>query len=125
MSNNQLDSTSEPEFELDFVYANNSLCEPSVWDLKVIFGQLEQHTGQTRIDWHTAVTMPWAQAKLLSYYIRLNIAQHEIQFGGLKSPPSITPARPSPPAGKLKGNPDELQFYEMAKAIHEEMFAEE
>ena len=116
--------TEEREFALDFVYANNSLCEASVWDLKVIFGQLEQHTGQTRVEWHTAVTMPWAQAKLLSYYIRLNIAQHEVQFGVLKTPPSITPSLPAPPSGKLKENPDAVQFYEMAKTIHEEMFGE-
>jgi hypothetical protein len=33
--------------------------KPSLWDWKIIFGQLEQYGGKPDIDWHTAVTMSW------------------------------------------------------------------
>jgi len=51
----------------DFVnyYANNVQFEASSFDLKVIFGQLQQSHG-TQVLQECAVTVPWVQAKLLS-----------------------------------------------------------
>lgn len=109
--------------EFDAVYANNSLIESSLWDLKIFFGQLEQHTGSARVDWHTAVTMPWLQAKLLSYYLRLGLAYHESQFGALKFPPSLVPPKPDPPStSDLAINAEVKSLYESIIAVHAEMF---
>ena len=49
-------------------YANNTLFEPTVWDLKIIFGELfRSRDGKASdVDWHTAITMPWSQVKLFS-----------------------------------------------------------
>jgi hypothetical protein len=106
-------------FDFESVYANNSFFEPSVWDLKVIFGQLEQHGGKTKVDWHTAVTMPWTAAKIFVYFLRINIMIHEVRNGPIKIARSVIPALPS-----LDPNADEAnkRLHEYAKALHADMF---
>lgn len=91
-------ATERRTFEFDTVYANNAHFEASVWDLKVIFGQLEQHTGQSFVDWHTAVTMPWLQAKIWSYYLLAQVLFHEAQNGALTIPARVMPPPPTPPS---------------------------
>jgi len=49
--------------ELVADYANNTAFEQTIWDLKMIFGEYSQRAGG--VDWHTSITVPWAQAKLL------------------------------------------------------------
>jgi hypothetical protein len=105
------------------VYADNAFFETSVWDLKVIFGQLEQHTGKVNIDWHTAVTMPWLQAKLLSYYLRVNLAAYELAHGNIKVPSNVQPPTPEPPQEEpVASDPTASALYEAAKRLHAEMF---
>jgi hypothetical protein len=110
--------TSE-KFDFDSVYANNSFFEASAWDLKVIIGQLEQHTGEAKIDWHTAVTMAWPAAKVFAYFLRLNIKIHELKQGAISVPKSVIPEIPLLPA-----DADETvrKIHEYAKALHVEMF---
>jgi hypothetical protein len=74
-------------------YANNSLFEPSVWDLKIIFGQLYRaKNGKSDVDWHTAITLPWPQVKLFAYYLQVNLAMHEAENGVVKVPERLHPA---------------------------------
>ncbi len=97
-----------PDLEED--YANNTYIETSVWDLKIIFGQINQFGKPTiEVDWHTAITMPWAQAKLLNYFLGLHIASYELQNGKIKIPPAVTPPEAIEPQG------DDL----LPKALHE------
>lgn len=125
MEKESANQTPSPDtFELESIYANNSRFEPSVWDLRILFGQLEQHTGTSVVDWHTAVTVPWSQAKILCYYLRLNLAFHE-QNGPIPMSPRVTPPKPIPPtAEELKNDPHGMAFYELVKKIHAEMFGE-
>jgi len=89
------------EMEEDFasLYANNVVYEPSVWDLKLIFGQLDQKStggeGQATVDYHTAITLPWSVVKLMVYYLRVNLAGHEAETGPVKLPERVLPARVS------------------------------
>jgi hypothetical protein len=76
--------------EMASEYANNALLEPSVWDIKIYFGQWYQ-SKNGEVDWHTAVTMPWAQAKLLAHYLSVNIAVYEKMHGKVKVPASLLP----------------------------------
>jgi hypothetical protein len=128
MSKDQVDSKSGKSevvhaFEFDSVYANNTRFEPSVWDLKILFGELMQHTGKESVNWHTAVTVPWMQIKILDYYLRVNIAFHEIQNGAIRTHPNVTPPKPEPPsAEKISENPLAPKLYEAALKIHLEMF---
>lgn len=103
------------------VYANNTRLELSVWDLKILFGQLDQFQTPADIKWHTAVTVPWIQAKLLDYYLRLNIAYHEKKWGRVDVPASVVPTAPQPPTDELN-DPDALALWEIYKKIHAEMF---
>lgn len=103
------------------VYANNFHFEPSVWDLKLLCGILEQHTGVAEADWHTAVSMPWVQVKLLAYFLRLQILWHEMQNGPIVVPRSVAP-KMEPPTEELAKNPANITWYEASKRIHEQIF---
>jgi len=73
------------------VYANHSFIEPSEWDLKVTFGQLNQSLDPAIIEQHTAVTLPWNQAKIFLHFLRVQVAAYEITHGTIPLAPSILP----------------------------------
>jgi hypothetical protein len=93
----------EEEEGLTVEYANNVFFSPNIWDLKILFGELSG-TKQS-VDWHTSITLPWAQAKLMAYYLTVNIAVHEQQSGPIRVPESMLPPEPPPPPEDLKGSP--------------------
>jgi hypothetical protein len=117
------DDSKTPEtpanFDLDPVYANSSVLELSVFDLKLIFGQIEQHTGKTVVDWHTAVTIPWMQSKILSYWLRLQIGWYERSYGTVTVAENVKPPKPEIP---VDGTDAAKQYYEWAQKVHEEIF---
>lgn len=78
------------------LYANNVQFEISSWDLKLIFGQVDQTRGPNFVEQSAAVTLPWAQAKIAAYYMIANIAIHAANEGPIKVPSGLTPARPDP-----------------------------
>jgi hypothetical protein len=77
--------------DFESVYANNVLFESSIWDLKMLFGQLSLSNGRQRIELHTAVTIPWLQAKLMAYYLQSNLTFYEGEHGPIKIPQGMTP----------------------------------
>jgi hypothetical protein len=89
----------------DFVdsYANNFAFESSVWDLKIIFGQLDQALGA--IDQHTGITLTWAAAKILAYYLNINVIAQEIINGKIQIAPSVVPSEPPPIPEEHKDDP--------------------
>jgi hypothetical protein len=94
-------------------YANNTFFEASVWDLKIVFGEW---SGQTKsVDWHTSMTIPWAQAKLMDYYLAVNVAAHELRMGKIPFPESMIPPEPQPPPDSEKNNPAAIAFYNMVR----------
>lgn len=104
-------------------YANNTRFEPSLWDLKILFGELENGPeDKVRIGWRTAITMPWAQAKILAYYLRLNLAFHERQMGTINLPEPIHPTPPTPPDKGLESDPNAMEMYAKLQQIYTEMF---
>jgi hypothetical protein len=106
------------------VYGNSFHFEMSEFDLKMTFGQLtSQFTGKPVVDWHTSVTMPWAQAKLLSYYLRINLALHESNNGKIKIPANLLPPPPPPPPD-LETNAIAREIFEFVQAIQRELVAE-
>ena len=78
------------------LYANNVKFERSLFDFKMVFGELDQSDeNHTFVQQHTAVTVPWIQAKLMAYYIELNLAIHEADFGTIRIPDSMIPPAPA------------------------------
>jgi hypothetical protein len=114
------------EMEEDFasLYANNVIYEASVWDLKLIFGQLDQRLtegqGQTMVDYHTAITVPWSTVKSMVYYLRVNLAGHEAEAGPVKLPVRVQPARPN----ELGDTPSAQAAAEAMRKIWDEEFGE-
>lgn len=102
--------------ELAATYANNTLLESSVWDLKIFFGQWYNKPG---VDWHTAVVLPWAQVKLLSHYLKVNLAVYEAQNGAVRVPSAMAQSLPEPPEGTTH---EERHIVELVQKMHREFF---
>lgn len=87
-------------------YANNAYLESTGWDLKLIFGQTDLKAGDNVVIQHTAITLPWPYAKVLSYFLQMHIAAHEAENGHVAIPNKAVLEPPSelPPelVGKLK-----------------------
>jgi hypothetical protein len=99
--------------ELSAEYANNTQFEPTIWDLKFIFGEFSGRTNS--VDWHTSITVPWEQAKLMLYYLALNIAARELQTGiKINVPSSMLPPEPDVPSGS-DDTPINRKFFEIVK----------
>ena len=116
------EQTPRPDIKLErtenFVsrYANNLRFESSVWDLKVIFGELDQSQGDELVHQHTLITLPWTTVKLLIYFLRVNLTLHERQNGKVKMASSVWPA----PLDRTKIPPDvtdDPQFKAAAEVI--------
>ncbi len=76
-------------FEL---YANNVNFESNVWDLNLIFALLDQVPGAPPFKQLGSVHVPWAQAKIMAYFLLMNIAFHETEYGPIGIPAKIAPA---------------------------------
>lgn len=59
-------------------YANNIFFESTAWDLKLTFGHVEQ---ASEIQHDFAVTIPWPQAKLALFWLRLHVEMAEAEVG--------------------------------------------
>jgi len=90
-------------------YANNAYFESSAWDLKIVFGQLEQPSGGVAvIKQNLAVTLPWTVAKLALYWLRVQVEAMELQSGKITirqdllppEPPVLTPEQESTPLAR-------------------------
>lgn len=103
-------------------YANNCYFDSSVWDLTIIFGQLGTRTSDDQmpsIDWHTAMTLPWPQVKIVAYFLLANLAMHEEENGPVVVPQKIAPLLPDLkdiPSEKLKAMEGNL------RALHAQFF---
>lgn len=73
-------------------YANNVQFELGPWDLRMLFGQLESAIGPNGVMQHTAITMPWPQVKIMSYFLEINLMIHEHLNGRVTVPGGIIPS---------------------------------
>lgn len=98
-------------------YSNNILFQPTDIDLTMVFGELERRGNKNGVRQHTAMTTTWEQAKIMLYFLQLNIIMREIVVGKISIPRSLWPPVPPIPDGE----PDEKTqaLYEAVKALHE------
>lgn len=95
-------------------YANSVRFESSVWDLKMIFGQLDQSGGgKGVIHQHTSITMSWTTVKLLFHYLQVNIFFHESENGRITLPSQVWPPDPR----SLGIFPNETEIEPQSKAM--------
>ena len=110
------------EFADEFyeAYANSIIYESSSWDLKLVFGQLDQSEG-IKVVQHSAITVPWAQAKLMIYWLRGQIEAHELVNGKIHIPPPVIP-QPLPPITEeiKKSDPNAEAVYAIFSRLRDE-----
>lgn len=88
-------------------YANNVYLLTSNWDLKLIFGELDQMQSPNLVVQNGSVTLPWAQVKVLAYFLSLQLTAHEAEFGRLVIPSSIIPEIPAQRPKGFENVPEE------------------
>ena len=104
-------------------YANNVYLESSVWDLKIIFGQLDQSVSPPVTEQRSAITIPWIQAKILNYLLAGHIMGHETVTGKIVVPSAVVPPELSPPTEEAKkADPNLQKFYDEMKKLREQFF---
>lgn len=101
-------------------YSNNFQFEHSLFDLKLIFGQLDQSAGKIVVEQHTSMTLSWLSAKLLSYYLQLNIAFHEAQHGKINIPNEVLPPPVTPLSEEQQNDPRAQEFLKSMQGLREQ-----
>lgn len=113
----------EQSDEMFEAYANNVYYEPSAWDLKLVFGQLDQQNG-VRVVQHTAITIPWPLAKLMVFWLRGQVEAHESIDGPIHVPPAVVPIELPPPTDEIKKSDRNAELYRNIYArLREEFIA--
>ncbi len=111
----------KPEFERiqDFVaaYANNVQLQPSAWDIKLVFGELNQSVDNVTVEQHTSITIAWPEAKVLSYWLQIHVAAYEIENGKIQVPKGVVPPEPDPLTDEQRDNESAKAFREMLLKI--------
>jgi hypothetical protein len=121
----QYDPLPEESFYRE-IYANNVYFEPSAWDLKLIFGQLDQRQGKTLIRQHTAVTLTWPEVKVVLYWLRGQLQFHEETQGKVIIPPAGLPGEVPPPTEETKQTePNSEKAFVIFKKLREELLKEQ
>jgi len=96
-------------------YANNIQLIPSEWDLRMLFGEVD--FTQMIVQQHTAMTVTWLQAKLLLYFLTVQVGIYELMHKKIDVPPSVQPIDPQPPTGEIANDPDAQKVYEYMKKL--------
>jgi hypothetical protein len=105
-------------------YANSVLTDANAWDVKLIFGQIDEVDNERAIKQNVAVSMSFGLAKLTLYWIEAAIIAHEIETGrrvGIRDnvlPPPLTPL--SPEQEKV---PDLVKYQEAMKQLRDKFIA--
>lgn len=104
------------------LYANNTRFESSVWDLKILFGELNQSEGADKpvIELHTAMTIAWPTAKIMAYFLVMNCVFQQANTGPIRIPPHALPARPNPSDAIWAGTDTNLVNY--LAWVHDQFF---
>jgi hypothetical protein len=102
--------------DFESLYANNIVIEPTYVDMTMVFGQLDSGTPSAlRVSQHTAITIPWIQAKILAYFLAIFIEQHEALNGRIKIPVAAIPSAVEMPEN---ASPEIQRVIELAGRLH-------
>jgi hypothetical protein len=102
------------------MYANSVRFEMTLWDLRLFFGQLLPQNAPTAPDvsWHTDITVPWVQAKLMHFFLGVNLAIHEAENGRIKIPATaLPPAVASPPPEVDANNAQAMAMFQLVQKL--------
>jgi hypothetical protein len=108
------------DFRLE--YANNIRFEPTVYDLKMVFGETDLSTGTETVEQHMAVTLPWPFVKVLSYFLQIQLMVQERQNGPVGVPQTQIPPIQEPPP-ELANDPKVQGIAKDLKKFREDFLA--
>lgn len=106
-------------------YANNIRFEASAWDLRVLFGLLDQSESPLMIHQHTAMNISWQHAKVAAYFLMVNIAIQEARNGNIEIPASVMPDPLDSYFEDLKEDDKAKAMLERVRRIRSELFQEQ
>lgn len=112
---------SKSGIDMNTEYANSVGFHPTIWDLKILFGELSSRTPS--VDWHTSMTLSWAQAKLMAYYLQINLALQESRNGNINVPIEMTPMELPALAESATTDPREVETLKKLKALRDAFVA--
>jgi hypothetical protein len=104
------------------VYSNNVQFESFATDLKIIFGEQSLEEGKSIVEQHTAVRITWLQAKLLAYFLNVQVAANEREHGKVSIPKALLPTITKLPE-TLAANPTAQAIIELINRMREEFIA--
>jgi predicted RNA-binding protein len=61
----------------------------------VVFGQTDQKISPLTVIQHSAITLSWAEVKVLTFFLRAHLAGHEAQVGRVVILPDVVAPVPS------------------------------
>jgi len=98
--------------DYESLYANSVYFQPSEWDLKLIFGEVDNDPkdGTTFVEQHTSISVPWLQAKLMNYYLTLQVGVYEMTHGEISVPQALIPTE-YPPDPTLDESGQKMHAY--------------
>lgn len=105
-------------------YANNIFMESSAWDLKLIFGKLDQQKGSNVVVQHSAITLPWNYVKALTYLLQVNLYVNEMLNGKVHLPKGVIPVPVPPTEDQQRDFPRAKETFEFAQQIFRKLVAE-
>jgi hypothetical protein len=103
-------------------YTNNVQFEPSVWGLKTLFGELALLDGKLIVEQHTAISMPWIQAKIMGYFLQFQIAVFEHDHGKIAIPDGVIPGPLPPIPDEMKDDPRMKAIWDTLEELRQETF---
>jgi hypothetical protein len=114
----------------DFVarYANNVQFEGTIWDMKLIFGLLDQRgilKGDLKpvVEQHTSISLSWPEIKLLIFLLQLHLAGYEMENGKVKLHPSVIPPEPPTALPPPFDTPKNRESMELIRKMRAEFIA--
>lgn len=98
-------------------YANNVLLEPTAWDLRLIFGKIDLAKGPSTVVQHSAITLPWSQAKVGIYFLQFQLALHELVHGKVYVPKGVISPPVPPTEDQEKTEPLARKAFEILQEL--------
>lgn len=103
-------------------YANQLTFELNVSDLRIVFGTTEKNAPST---YHTAITVTWAEAKILKYLLAYNLALYEAFEGKVFIPFGMLPPPPTPPSEDKKDDTRAQEIHQTLLKLYSDLMAEQ
>ena len=111
--------------EFASLYANHVRYETSVWNLRLVFGELDLTVFDKEVvNQHTAITLPWLQVRLMIYFLQVNLAVHEARHGKVILPSAvahIVPPLPNELLGDLANDPAAISVLDKLRELRQQL----